>query len=44
MITKRGVVESRRQDHPVEHAVRIRTGERDREAIRSIRNEKKDSN
>ena len=29
---------------PVEKAVRIRTAERDREAIRSIRNEKKDNN
>ena len=42
IITKSGVVESRRQDHPVEQAVRIRTGERDRNAIRGIRDEKKE--
>ena len=44
MITKSGVVESRRQDHPVEQAVRIRTGERDTAASRSIRDEKKAEN
>jgi hypothetical protein len=44
MITKSGVVESRRQDHPMEQVVHIRTGEKDRDAIRGIRDERKEKN